>query len=55
MSFAQLGLSDEALRAIADAGYSEPTPIQERAIPVVLQGRDLFGVAQLVEQLKRRL
>ena len=46
MSFAQLGLSDEALRAIADAGYSEPTPIQERAIPVVLQGRDLFGVAQ---------
>ncbi len=46
MSFAQLGLSDEALRAVEDAGYSEPTPIQDRAIPVILQGRDLFGVAQ---------
>ena len=46
MTFAQLGLSDEALRAIQDAGYTEPTPIQDRAIPLILQGRDLFGVAQ---------
>ena len=46
MTFAQLGLSDEALRAVEDAGYTEPTPIQDRAIPVILQGRDLFGAAQ---------
>ena len=46
MKFEELGLSDEALRAVADVGYDVPTPIQEKAIPVVLQGRDLFGVAQ---------
>ena len=46
MKFEELGLSDEALRAVADIGYDVPTPIQEKAIPVVLQGRDLFGVAQ---------
>ena len=46
MKFEELGLSEEALRAVADVGYDVPTPIQEKAIPVVLQGRDLFGVAQ---------
>ena len=46
MKFEELGLSDEALRAVADVGYDIPTPIQEKAIPVILQGRDLFGVAQ---------
>ena len=46
MSFSDLGLSDEVLRAVSDAGYSEPTPIQAGAIPVVLMGRDIFGCAQ---------
>lgn len=46
MSFEYLGLSDEVLAAVKDAGYSEPTPIQRSAIPTVLQGRDVLGIAQ---------
>ena len=46
MSFADLGLSDELLRAVADSGYSDPTPIQRQAIPPVLMGRDIIGIAQ---------
>ncbi len=46
MRFEDLGLSPEVLRAVADAGYVEPTPIQEKAIPIALQGRDLLGAAQ---------
>ena len=46
MSFAELGLSEELLRAVADSGYDEPTPIQRAAIPSVLMGRDLVGLAQ---------
>ena len=46
MIFSDLGLSEELLRAIADAGYSEPTPIQAEAIPYVLMGRDICGCAQ---------
>ena len=46
MSFADLGLSDEVLHAVADAGYTEPTPIQKQAIPLVLMGRDILGCAQ---------
>jgi superfamily II DNA/RNA helicase len=46
MSFADLGLSDELLKAVTDAGYSEPTPIQAQAIPSVLMMRDLIGIAQ---------
>jgi ATP-dependent RNA helicase RhlE len=45
-SFDTLGLSADLLRAVADEGYTEPTPIQERAIPVVLQGGDLLAAAQ---------
>lgn len=44
--FADLGLSDETLRALDDAGYSIPTPIQEKSIPIILMGRDLIGCAQ---------
>ncbi len=44
--FAALGLSEPILRAIAEKGYVNPTPIQEQAIPVVLMGRDVLGVAQ---------
>jgi len=46
MSFEDLGLSPEVLKAVADAGYTAPTPIQEQAIPYVLQGRDVLGCAQ---------
>jgi superfamily II DNA/RNA helicase len=46
MSFADLGLSPEVLQAVADAGYTAPTPIQEQAIPHVLTGRDVLGCAQ---------
>jgi len=46
MPFAALGLSDELVRAVADSGYSEPTPIQRAAIPSVLMGKDLIGIAQ---------
>ncbi len=45
-TFADLGLSDSVLRAIADMGYRHPTPIQEQAIPFVLMGRDVMGTAQ---------
>ena len=44
--FAPLGLADCLLRSLADEGYSTPTPIQAKAIPHVLEGRDLFGCAQ---------
>lgn len=46
MPFADLGLSDDLLRAIGDSGYTEPTPIQAGAIPPVLMGKDLVGIAQ---------
>src|SRR5688572_5065700 len=46
MSFADLGLSDELLRAVAESGYDDPTPIQRQAIPSVLMGRDIIGIAQ---------
>jgi superfamily II DNA/RNA helicase len=46
MTFAELGLSDELQRAVEDSGYSEPTPIQRAAIPTVLMGKDLIGIAQ---------
>ena len=46
MSFADLGLSNELLRAVGDSGYDVPTPIQKAAIPSVLMGKDLIGIAQ---------
>ena len=46
MTFADLGLSDELLRAVTESGYSDPTPIQREAIPSVLMMRDLIGIAQ---------
>ncbi len=46
MTFDTLGLSADILRAVAEEGYTEPTPIQERSIPLVLQGRDLLAAAQ---------
>jgi ATP-dependent RNA helicase RhlE len=46
MPFRELGLTDPILSAIRDAGYTEPTPIQSAAIPEVLKGGDLIGIAQ---------
>lgn len=45
-TFEDLGLSTETLKAIADAGYERPTPIQEKAIPYILMARDVLGCAQ---------
>ena len=46
LNFSDLGLSDELSRAVADLGYTSPTPIQEKSIPIVLMGRDILGSAQ---------
>jgi superfamily II DNA/RNA helicase len=46
MRFDELGLAPELLRAISEQGYTDPTPIQAQAIPIVLSGKDLMGGAQ---------
>ena len=46
MSFNQLQLIEPVLKALSEEGYTQPTPIQERSIPVILQKRDLLGCAQ---------
>ncbi len=46
MSFKDLGLSHELVQAVGELGYDKPTPIQEKAIPYVLMGRDVLGCAQ---------
>lgn len=46
MTFEQLGLIDPILQALEDKGYSEPTDIQQKAIPAILQGKDVMGCAQ---------
>ena len=46
MSFDQLNLSAPILQAINEQGYTKPTPVQEQAIPVILNGQDILGIAQ---------
>jgi ATP-dependent RNA helicase RhlE len=46
MSFESFGLHPDLMRAVADAGYTTPTPIQSQAIPVIIQGKDVMGAAQ---------
>ena len=46
MSFSALGLAPELLRAVSAQGYTDPTPVQREAIPLVLGGRDLLAGAQ---------
>ena len=46
MLFSELGLSEPVLKAVEKCGYEHPTPIQEQAIPVILEGRDLIGASQ---------
>jgi ATP-dependent RNA helicase DeaD len=45
-AFADLGLSESTLQALQDVGYEQPSPIQEQAIPVLMEGRDMIGQAQ---------
>jgi ATP-dependent RNA helicase RhlE len=45
-TFESLGLSPDVMKAVRDAGYANPTPIQAQAIPLVLKGRDVMGLAQ---------
>src|SRR3954452_3507738 len=44
--FVELGLAEPITRALGTKGYTEPTPIQREAIPALLKGRDLLGIAQ---------
>ena len=46
MNFSELRLAEPIVRAVADQGYDTPTPIQAKAIPVVLSGHDVLGCAQ---------
>lgn len=46
MNFKELGLAQPILKALDAEGYTTPTPIQEQAIPILLKGKDLLGVAQ---------
>ena len=46
MKFTDLGLDDVILKAVVEEGYTQPTPIQEQAIPNVLSGRDVMAAAQ---------
>ena len=46
MKFEDLGLSPETLQAVTEKGYTTPTPIQEKAIPVIMMARDIVGLAQ---------
>src|SRR6185295_4657226 len=46
MPFSSLGLDARILRAVTEAGYTEPTPIQVAAIPQIIAGHDLIGIAQ---------
>lgn len=46
MTFSNLGLSESLLRAVAQTGYTTPTPIQAQAIPAILSGKDVMGAAQ---------
>ncbi|MGM0584917.1 MAG: DEAD/DEAH box helicase, partial [Pseudomonadota bacterium] len=46
MKFSELDLEPKVLKAVEEAGYEEPTPIQAQAIPQALMGRDVLGIAQ---------
>src|ERR1700728_4525303 len=46
MTFSSLGVAEPLLRALAAERYTKPAPIQERAVPALLAGRDLLGIAQ---------
>ncbi len=45
MLFSELGLTEEVLQAVTESGYETPTPIQAKAIPLCLAGRDVIGAS----------
>jgi len=49
MLFNELGLSEPILKAVTEAGYEKPTPIQAQAIPLVLAGKDVVGLSQITK------
>ena len=49
--FSDLGVSEEILRAVEDMGYTQPSPIQAQTIPLLLQGADVIGQAQVKQLL----
>ena len=46
MSFKELGLTDKTLQGVTEVGYTSPTPIQEKVVPLILEGRDVIALAQ---------
>jgi ATP-dependent RNA helicase DeaD len=46
IKFEDLGIAENIVKALEDYGYEEPTPIQEKTIPFIIQGRDLIGQSQ---------
>ena len=52
VKFSDLGLSDLILKAVSDKGYEIPTPVQAKAIPAVLEGRDVMAAAHCIFFLK---
>ena len=50
MPFQQLGLAAPIQQAVKESGYTEPTPIQAAAIPVILQRNDLMGIARQAQE-----
>lgn len=46
IKFEDLGLSENILRALAEYGYESPTPIQEKTIPYIMEGKDVLGLSQ---------
>ena len=50
MPFRALNLSPQIVQAVRDAGYTEPTPIQIAAIPLILAGHDVIGIAQTARE-----
>ena len=55
MKFSDMGLHPQVLEALIPLGYEQPTPIQEQAIPHVLNGRDVMGIAQTGHRQNRRV
>ena len=55
MTFNTLGLSDTLLQAVKQTGYTSPTPIQERAIPEILAGRDVMAACGQLKSMSKRI
>ncbi len=54
MNFRDMGLAEPLLRAVLHEGYTDATPIQSQAIPAVLEGHDVIGIAQTEQEKEKR-